>query len=72
MYSLDKMEMRETAFKYDVNPSSVTTSTDGSDRIGSGGFGEVQRVYTKKHGVSAAKIFKLTGTSDQYRNKLKE
>jgi len=64
--------MQETTFNYLIDPSSVTTSADGSDNIGSGGYGEVQKVYTKKYGVSAAKIFKLTGTADQYQKKLRE
>ena len=57
--------MQDTSFKYQINADEVFTCLDrqdNSDYLGQGSYGKVQRVYTKKFGVSAAKIFHLTGT----------
>ena len=53
------------AFKYQLNADDITTSTDATDFLGQGSYGKVRRVYTKKYGVSAAKIFHVTGTVDR-------
>ena len=64
--------MLETAFNLQINAQDITTSPEWIDDIGFGGFGNVRRVYTCKHGVSAAKIIPITGTSDQLRSSIKK
>ena len=64
------MEMLETAFSYQINPKEVMTSDNLLDQIGKGGYGDVRKVYTKKFGVSAAKIFKTTGTIEQHKTNI--
>ena len=50
--------------QYYINPNNFTTSEDNSDYLALGSYGKVRRVYSKQYGVSAAKIFMVTGTSD--------
>ena len=50
--------------QYYINPNDFTTSKDNSDYLGKGSYGKVRRVHSKQFGVSAAKIFMVTGTSD--------
>jgi len=57
--------MQESSFKYQLDPEEIKTSTDANDFLGQGSYGRVRRVYTKKYGVSAAKIFHITGTVDR-------
>ena len=57
--------MQEGSFKYQLNPDDIKTSKDVTDFLGQGSYGKVRRVYTKKYGVSAAKIFHITGTVDR-------
>ena len=49
-----------------INATDITTSKDDFDFLGSGSYGHVRRVYTKKYGISAAKIFHVTGTIDRH------
>ena len=51
---------------FQINASDIKTSKDEGDFLGLGSYGNVRRVYTKKYGVSAAKIFHVTGTVDRH------
>jgi len=44
-----------------------TSRNEHIDRIGSGSFGSVRRVWNKKIGLSAIKMFRITGTLERQR-----
>ena len=52
--------MPNTGFNHLLNADEIKVSKD--DYIGRGSYGKVYKVYTKKYGASAAKIFHISGT----------
>ena len=67
-FVVSSMSIFGNTVKYQVNAQEIKSSADGSDYLGKGSYGIVQRVYTKKFGVSAAKIIRLTGTVDRQKS----
>lgn len=55
-----------------IPETSLRTSENGFDNIGSGSFGTVRRVYHQKLGTAAIKIFRITGTHEHQQSVLEE
>ena len=63
--------MDSSTCKYYIDPKDLKTSRRNSDDLGKGSFGKVIRVYSKKYGISAAKVCMVTGTPDSRKKTLK-